>query len=187
MSASPGLLDRLIADSRRHLTAVESEALRALSGPLPDAERFVQYIRDHPDESSYHVLLALRRAGPPEYARIPDAVKAAVLTAALARLIYLNDWGYLDPREPYDGEAAQALLEVGAAAAPLLAPLLDDARPAPLFGSETATMSSMYGYRRSDFAYRYLAKILGLAPGFDADPRRRDPDIAALKRRLETT
>jgi hypothetical protein len=48
-------------------------------------------------------------------------------------------------------------------------------------------MSSTYQYRRCDFAYRYLAQILGFAPRFDPDPRRRDTDIAALKRRLETT
>ena len=71
----------------------------------------------------------------------------------------------------HDRTAAQALLELGdAARAPLIA-LLDDDRPAPLAGSEAATLSALHGYRRSDFAYRYLSKLLGREPA--SPPSRR--------------
>jgi hypothetical protein len=93
--------------------------------------------------------------------------------------VFYNDWGYLEPGGSHDGEAARALLELGPAAANCLRPLLADRSTAPLFGSEEATLSSLYGYRRCDFAYRYLVKLRGGDPAFDRDPAQRDRAIAA--------
>ena len=56
--------------------------------------------------------------------------------------------------------------------------------PGQLEGSEEATLTDVYGLRRADFAYRYLARILGEEPRFDPDPAVRDRHIAALRERL---
>jgi hypothetical protein len=83
-----------------------------------------------------------------------------------------------DPGGSHDGEAAKALLELGDVAVSCLRPLLADSSAAPLFGSEEATLSSLYKYRRCDFAYRYLVKLRGGEPTFDRDPAERDRVIA---------
>ena len=178
------MLDRLIADSRRHITAMESTSLRNLKSGAVDAGTYADYVKAHPDESSYHVLLALRRLAADDYERLPADVKAGILCSALSTQTHLNDWGYLGPAESYDGEAAQALLRVGGDAKRRLTSLLDDRRPAPLFGGEEATLSSLYHYRRCDFAYRYLSLIIGTVPRFDADTAQRDAAIASLRTRL---
>jgi hypothetical protein len=41
-------------------------------------------------------------------------------------------------------------------------------------GSEAATMSNLYGYRRSDFAYRFLHRLDGEDPELAEDPADRD-------------
>jgi hypothetical protein len=102
----------------------------------------------------------------------------------LAHQTYLNDWGYLDPGGSHDGEAAQALLEMGTDALPQLLPLLDDSQPARLYGSEEATITKLYQYRRKDFAYHYIALILGLSSPFNADPAQRDQEIERLKAQM---
>jgi hypothetical protein len=178
------MLEQLVRDSERHMTAMESAALRNLQLSSPEARKFATYAEANPNDAAYHVLIGLRRADGAEYQQVPSQVKAAILCSALASQIHLNDWGYLDPKESRDGEAAQALVELGATAKPSLVGLLNDCRPAPLFGSEEATMSSMYKYRRCDFAYRYLAQIFGSTPVFDPDPAQRDNEIAVLKRRV---
>ena len=45
-------------------------------------------------------------------------------------------------------------------------------------------MAKLYGYRRADFAFRYLAQILGEDAPFEKDPARRDEAIAALRAKL---
>src|SRR5262249_17235374 len=81
----------------------------------------------------------------------------------------------------YVAFAGKALVECGTVALPYLRPLLDDIRPAWVRGSEEATISEFHHYRRADFAYHYACLILGTAPRFDPDPRKRDPEIARLK------
>ena len=119
-------------------------------------------------------------------------MRAEILCAALRTQQYLNDFGYLHPTEhSSDGESARALLETGDAARPCLARLLDDRDPAPLFGSEAATIADMYRFRRRDFAYHYLSRILGSRPrnsipircSRSADRRLEEASGAALMKR----
>jgi len=107
------------------------------------------------------------------------------LCSALENLDYLNDWGYLDPTESYDAESANALLETGVECVKALTRLLDDSSAATLFGSESATLSAKYKYRRKDFAFRYIKIILGEAPSFLRNPLERDEEILKLKERLQ--
>jgi hypothetical protein len=178
------MLEALVAESSQGLSLSESKVLS--QGPptadqLTEAERWVA---GHPDHRSYHLLFLLREHAAERYERLPADLRARVLTAALGHLKYLNDWGYLDPAESYDGKAAKALLALGAAALPHLRPLLTDRRPAPLFGSEEATMSHRYQYRRADFAARYVALILGEEAPFAEQVSQRDRAIATLMERL---
>jgi hypothetical protein len=181
------MIDRLIIESVSGITLMESRALP--TGEL-DAEQertAGDYVRSHSDYTAYHLLFALRRKAIGAYSRLSPEVRARVLCSALGHLRYLNDWGTLDPHESHDGEAASALLETGKAAVECLVDLLDDRRPAPLFGSEEATMSSIYQYRRCDFAFRYVSLLRGRTPTFDPQPERRDVEVERLKGNLQGT
>jgi hypothetical protein len=178
------LTQDLIADSRKGLSLMESGALSGAHPDAADLREAREYVLAHPVADSYHLLFLLRRHSDTEAREIGEDARSAILCAALTHLTYLNDWGYLEPTQPYDGEAAVALLETGRAAVKPLTPLLDDSRSAPLYGSEDAAMSSIYKYRRCDFAYRYLSMILGLKPEFDKNPKVRDRAIRELKQKL---
>jgi hypothetical protein len=178
------MIGQLISDSRKNLPLLKSAVL---SGGLNerDLPEAVSYLNANLDRSSYHLLFAIRRASPVTYGGLDPDGKAKILCDALAHVQFLNDWGYLDPSGSHDGEAALALLELGRHALLPLEPILDDERPAPLYGSETATLSSIYKFRRKDFAHRYLALILGRPAEFDADPSIRDRLIEQLKTELK--
>ncbi len=143
------------------------------------------YVNRHPDSSSYILLMALRKQGGEAYDETPDKTKAEVLCAGLANLTFLNDFGHLEPSSSYDGKAAQALLDIGQPALSCLQALLANHEDAPLFGSKDATASSVFHYRRADFAYRYIMLILGQEPTFPADPAERDRLITDLQAQLK--
>ncbi len=178
------VIHELVEESKRGLSLMESAVLpRVQLGPS-DIQAADEYIKRHGDYTSYHLLLALRRHATDAYWNIPDVTRAEILCSALAHLTFLNDWGYLDPSESHDGEAAKALLEAGPPGIRCLVSLLDDRRPAPLFGTEEATMSSTYGYRRSDFAGRYLSLLMGMKPSFSSNPEGRKKTLEDLKTKV---
>ena len=152
--------------------------------PADETEAIGQ-VNARPDATSYHLLLTLRRNAPQAYEQIPPETRAAVLTDALRTQANLNDFGHLGPGGGYDGPAGQPLVELGEPAIGPLKALLSDDRPAPLMGSEEATLASEHEYRRSDFAFRYLSEILGREPAFAPTPAERDPAIAALRAELD--
>jgi hypothetical protein len=180
-----GIIAALVSDSREGHALLRSPTLEKLVLSAADEREALGQILARSDYTSYHLLFALRRHSPDVYQGLPAKTKARILVDALEHLPYLNDWGILDPSSSHDGEAATALLELRAAAIEPLRPVLDNAQPAPLFGSEPATVSQHFQYRRCDFAYRYLSLLLGLDPSFDPEPRKRDEEIARLKVRLE--
>jgi hypothetical protein len=175
-----GLVDALIDDSREHRLLGQSAAYRDASFDAAGAAAAAGQVRARPDASSYLLLMALRRAAPEAYASIPVSDRAAVLVDALRTQRNLNDWGYIEDSGSYDGPAARALLELGDAAAEPLRGLLGDDRPAPLMGSEPGALADAYRYRRRDWAYHYLARLLGREPAFPRDPVERDREIEAL-------
>lgn len=176
----------LMEDSTRGLNLEESATFQGQTLAADETAEARRVVDESADYTRYHVLMALRRDWPDSYAAIPADARARVLVGALEHVTWLNDFGYLEPDGAWDGPAAQALIETGPAARGPLASVLGDARPAPLSGSEMATMSAMYGYRRSDFAYRYLSLSLGDDPAvFDADLAERDRRIAALRLRVD--
>ena len=178
-------LERLIADAREEILAEESDAFEAARFDDPaERESTVAWLRAHQAADGILALLALRREAPDAYASIPPEARARILAAALRDRAALNDFGYLDEEGGHDRDAGRALLELGDAAVAPLAEELGDMNPGQLEGSEEATLTESYGLRRADFAYRFLARILGLEPEFDPDPGVRDERIAALRERL---
>jgi hypothetical protein len=179
-------LDRLLADADADLLAAESDAYRDARFDDPaERDAAVGWITANPFANALLLMLALRREAPDAYAQVPPDARARVLAAALHERAVLNDFGYIGERgEAHDREAGQALLELGDAAVPALRPLLDDLTEAPLEGSEEATLAEELGLRRADFAYRYLARILGREPEFDLRPGTRDDHIARLRAEL---
>ena len=155
--------------------------------PLPagDVAEALAYIKKHADYTSYHLLIAIQRYHRESYKEVSNDDKAAVLCSALSKITFLNDWGYLEPSGSYDGEIAKALLEIGKPALKYLAPILADGKAAPLYGSESATISHIYKFRRKDFAFRYASLILGEKPAFHRDLKDRDRDIEALTGKLK--
>jgi hypothetical protein len=178
-------LDRLLEDAREELLADESDAYESAAFDDPaERDATVEWLREHPTADGILALLALRREAPGAYKSIPPETRARILVAAMRDRAALNDFGYIDEEGGYDREAGRALLELGDAAVRPLTEELDDMNPGQLDGSEEATLTEIYGLRRADFAYRYLARILGVEPKFDADPAVRDGNIAELRQRL---
>jgi hypothetical protein len=179
------LVESLIADGEKETPLGLSDGYRSGNFDEASAQAATEQVREHPDASSLVLLLALRRHAPETYAELPGDARAQVLVSALRELRFLDDFSWMEPEgHGWDSTAAQALLELGDAAVRPLIDLLDDHRPAPLSGSEAATMAHLYGYRRSDFAFRYLNKLLHRDAAFAAEPAERDPAIAALRDEL---
>jgi hypothetical protein len=179
-------LQRLLTDAEDDLSAAESETYATARFDDPtERERAVGWLTANPGANAILLLLALRREAPDAYRSIPAARRADTLVAALRERANLNDFGYIDEGGGYDREAGKSLLELGEAAIAPLAGELDDVGPAQLEGSEEATLTDVYDLRRADFAYRYLARILGREPDFDPDPAVRDRHIAELRRELD--
>jgi hypothetical protein len=175
------LIARLVQDSLDERLLAQSEAYEDAAFDPATAEIAAREVTERSDASAFHLLMALRDAAPAAYEALPASVRAAVLVDALRTQPELNDWGYLEPGGGYDGPAATALLETGDAAIAPLRALLDDDAPAEMTGSEIAEMAYRLRYRRKDFAYRYLALLLGREPAFEPDPAERDRAIAALR------
>jgi hypothetical protein len=154
-----------------------------------EVEAAAAYVKKHPDVSSYHLLMALYEQAPAAYGDISNATKAEVLCDALASVVCVSDFGMLGEgpgtgTEPYNGPAGEALVGLGADASPCLREMLHDRRPAYVEGSRASTVSIRYGYRRADYAYRYILLILGRKYEFLPDLARRDERIAVLQKEL---
>jgi len=179
----PDAIEELINDSRQGLSAQHINLLS--NNPLNEKNtpQALEYIKARPDFTSYLLLVAVNRYSPNAYSTISDEDKATILCSALRNAVAMNDWGHLT-----DGGsnriAADMLLEVGRPCLGLLAEILDDGEPAYLFGSKDATASFTHNYRRKDFAYRYIALILGENPTFDKDVKVRDKAIAIIKTKV---
>lgn len=182
---SDSVIERLLSDAEEELISDASPAFaQARLDDPSDRAAAAGWIAANPRSNAILLLLALRRDAPDAYAAIPVQARAEVLAAALRERAELNDFGYLDESGGYDREAGKALLELGPAAVPALAPELDDMNPGQLEGSEEATLVDVYDLRRADFAYRFIRRLRGEPADFDPDPAVRDERIAALKREL---
>ncbi len=131
------------------------------------------------DRSSLLGLLALRQISPDQYRSLDPAFRASVLTDALKNAQYFNSWGI---PHLYWEDAAKATIDEGQAAVAGLEALLRDKRPAPVFGSEGATVGRQYQYRVCDYAWALLNEIGRQKVEIPADPAERD---RLIDRRIE--
>ena len=179
-------LRRALHEGRSGKSFMESQALKG--SPLAWYELVAarNCVCSQPGITSYHLLMALREQWPEGYEEVPVSVKTAVLCGALDNLVFLNDWGHLGENGTHDSKAGAAMLELGEAALCPLRQLLDNTKEAPFFGSADATKATLHKYRRADFAYMYIMRILGRRPRFLRDTRERDLLIASLKNELDT-
>src|SRR5207247_10180806 len=101
---------------------------------------------------------AVRPAAPAAAHALPAGERAAGYADALRTSTIFNAWGLpgssLSP-------AAHAVIALGEPAVGALAPLLDDPRPAPMFGSQDATTADAYGNRVCDFAWVLVCESRG--------------------------
>lgn len=176
------MIDELVAAAERGQAFCELDMPAGWAPTSEEVDAFASEIERRRDASAYHLLLTLADRAPQAVAHIDPAARAGVLSSALADLHWLNDWGHPGP-DPSEGPAARALLACGEVAREFLKPLLDDTRPARLFGSEPGALADGYGYRRCDYAYRYLALLQSREPEWHDEPSARDGALERARRK----
>jgi hypothetical protein len=127
----------------------------------------------------YFKLMALKKLNTDLYNAVKPDSGAAILTDALANSEFFNAWGIPDV---YWESSAKAIIEYGPASTPYLEKLLDDHRPAPVWGSEETAIYERFKFRVCDYA---LALIYALSPGdkkpLPESPQERDTMIKTYK------
>ena len=123
------------------------------------------------DRSSLLSLLALRRVSPTQYHALETSFRVNILVSSLETSRYFNTWGL--PHDYWE-DAAKALIDEGTPAEAALIKLLDDKRPAPVFGSEGATVGAKFHYRVCDYAWALLNEIRQQKVEVPSDPAERD-------------
>ena len=184
LSQEPEWLQRHVRDIEEADAYTEYRQLVLSDDELHHA---ADYVRAHPDETSFFVLLLIRSRSREIYGALSADTRAKVICDAMRELTFLNDWGLLEPEDPYDAAAGKALVEIGAPALLYLRSLLDNVSPALLWGSEEASLTEQYQLRRADYAYRYTMLILGHEPVFHENIELRDQALAELRAELDTT
>jgi hypothetical protein len=153
-----------------------------------DVDRIVERIDESPDIRSYQLLFFLAKKHPKLYANVDKATKAAILCSAMKREVFLNDWGILPTfattERPWVAPAMDLLTDLGPDVLPSLLPLLEDKRPGLFSGSSDATESTVFRYRRCDFACYAGALILREAYVLRETMEDRDIDIEKMTARI---
>lgn len=153
------LLKRLVEQSASLKEPFNSLAFRELKTRKDvDPTALASLAKENPNPGGLLPLLLLRRLDRTAYMAIAAEQRAKVLTDSLQASKMFNTWGlpnfYLE-------EASNALIEAGPSAVPELKRMLNNCRPAPLFGSKEAMLSQQYKYRLCDYAFFFLKRIAG--------------------------
>jgi hypothetical protein len=175
------LEEQLRADSRAEAPPWASDAVANAAKCGDEAARRLMGHVAEADAESFLALEALRIHFPGDWAAIAPAQRAAIYARHLETEHWFNVWG--QPGEP-STDTAQALIGLGPAAIPYLAPLLDSKRPAMSSGSEDATISRLAQYRVCDYAWAFIAQLQGRPVTSSTNPEDRDREIEKMKRRL---
>src|SRR4051794_40227688 len=99
----PMSLKALVLESRAKRAIDESNVLERNKITAKDLPLALQYIKKHPNYSSYHLLMAIRHYFPKAYPKISAEQRAMVLCSALSQTRFLNDWGNFSKDDAYDG------------------------------------------------------------------------------------
>ena len=132
-----------------------SPAFREIVKRKDAAELLFNSIKES-SQKEYFKLMALKKLNEGFYAKIPARISLAILTDALANSELFNAWGIPNF---YWESSARAIIEFGSVSVPYLEKLLDDKRPAPVWGSEEAMIYEQYEFRVCDYALALLNAI----------------------------
>jgi hypothetical protein len=112
--------------------------------------------------------------------------RAILYVSALERETNFARWGAPAPDGILPGIYGQELIALGGAAAPHLRRLLADRRRAPVRGAGSADRrNALRGDRVCDYAWLFLAAILGKPVVYEDDPDLRDARIRAFDLELD--
>jgi hypothetical protein len=178
MAQAASLLNKLAEQSTAKKEPFNSLAYRELKGRDVPAESLITQVNQSKNSNAILPLLLLRKLHEKEYLALPAEERASVLTDALQTSKMFNLWGLPDL---YLEDASKALIETGKAAEPALRRLLQDTRPAPVYGSKQYMVYKHYNFRVCDYALFFLKRIQGNADfHLSAQPADRDAQIKAL-------
>lgn len=167
----------LVSDSERGLEPFNSLAFaEAVSRGEAAAAGLAESIK-RDDRSSLLPLLAVRKTSAIAYSSIDPARRVAILVDSLRTSKSFNTWGLPHVRWEY---AALSLIGEGTPAEKPLSALLEDKRPAPVWGGEDYLEYARYKYRVCDYAWAMLAATRKQQIDLSADPAVRDRQIAAF-------
>jgi hypothetical protein len=156
---TPTLLSKLMDQSAAQQEPFNSLAYRELKTRTDvDSKQLVALVNAHKDASGLLPLLLLRTLDNKTYLSVSAEVRAGILTSALKGSKYFNAWGIPNY---YLEDASNALIETGKAAVPALRAMLQDTRPAPVFGSQEYVLYRRLQYRVCDYALFFLRRIGG--------------------------
>ena len=176
----PSLLNKLAEQSTAKKEPFNSLAYRELKGRDVPAESLVTLVNQSKNGNAILPLLLLRKLHEKEYLALPAEERASVLTDALQNSRMFNLWGLPDL---YLEDSSKALIETGKAAEPALRRMLQDTRPAPVYGSKQYMVYKHYNFRVCDYALFFLKRIQGNADfHLSAQPADRDAQIKAMSK-----
>lgn len=175
----PQLVRELRNESERGVEPFNSMPYRELTSRGRKAAPELKTLLRDANRTSFLGLLALRQMDPTLYRELEPPFRVSVLIDALRTSDYFNAWGL---PHLYWEDAAQAVIDEGQAARDLLKALLDDRRPAPMWGSEEVLEYQKYSYRVRDYAWALLKAIQGEEVEIPTDPKMRDNLISELER-----
>jgi hypothetical protein len=171
----PELVRRLEADSARDVEPFNSLAYREAITRGATVGKELSTSLKAPNRTSFFTLMAVRKLNREAYGSVDAKLKAAILVDALRASKHFNTWGL---PHLYWEDSAKAIVELGQTAAEPLKSLLQDKRPAPVWGSEEVMEYQKYQYRVSDYAWALLMQIEGKKVEIPTDPAQRDRLIA---------
>jgi hypothetical protein len=145
------LANEMVADSAKGVAPFNSPAYEEVVSRGKDVGPELKAQLTKNDRTSFLGLLALRAVSRADYSSLDQRFRVEVLTDALRNSKYFNAWG--TPNGHW-GDAGEALIAEGKAIVPSLKTLLNDDRPAIIFGSEGASY-----YHVKDYASALLDEV----------------------------
>lgn len=177
----PDLVRRLEEDARRDVEPFNSLSYREVTSRGQDVVKALISAVGTPDRSSFLTLMAVRKLSPDGYQSLDVTLRGRILADALRTAKHFNAFGI--PHQRWE-QSGRAIIELGQPVVPLLRPMLEDKRSAPLWGSEEVAEYQRYQYRVCDYAWTLIAEILNRTSVIPTDPSARDQQIAALAKEL---
>jgi hypothetical protein len=173
----PQLVEELQQESERGVEPFNSMPFDEIVTRGREAAPELFKLLEAPDRRSILGLLALRQIDKDLYGELDPAFRVEVLVDTLRTSQTFNIWGL---PHLYWEDAARALIGEGRQALDALRPLLEDHRPAPMWGSEEVLESQAYSYRVSDYAWAISMSILGEEVRIPMSPEERDKLIGEM-------